>query len=185
MSRRHHVAGDAGPFQPRPDTVSVLAAGIRTDAHAVARAIARLDLLDKCGESAALQLVREFARCLFVRRSCHLDGELATAARDRGLPVGIVGIADRAYRPDGTLVPRSEPGAVLHDEVEIAERTVRMVVEGEIISVTGSAIAVQCDTVLLHGDNPAAISLARRIRADLQAAGVRIAPLRESLAVIA
>jgi UPF0271 protein len=110
------------------------------------------------------------------------DGELATAAQVRGIPVGIVGIADRAYRPDGTLVPRSEPGAVLHDETEIAERTVRMVVDGEIIAVTGARIPVRCDTVLLHGDNPAAISLARRIRRDLQAAGVRIAPLREILA---
>lgn len=113
------------------------------------------------------------------------DGELATAARDRGLPVGIVGIADRAYRPDGTLVPRSEPGAVLHDPGEIAERTVRMVVDGEIVSVSGTPIPVDCDTVLLHGDNPAAIELARRIRAELTAAGVRIAPLRDCLAVTA
>lgn len=109
------------------------------------------------------------------------DGELADAARDRNLPVGIVGIADRAYRADGTLVPRSEPGAVLNDAGEIAERTVRMVLDGEIISVTGSAVPVRCDTVLLHGDNPGAIGLARRIRAELLAGGVRIAPLRDRL----
>jgi UPF0271 protein len=109
------------------------------------------------------------------------DGELAKAARRRGVGVGIVGIADRAYLPDGTLVPRSEPGAVLHDEQEIAERTVRMVVDGEIRSVTGSVVPVQCDTVLLHGDNPSAISLAHRIRSELQNAGVRIAPLRDVL----
>jgi UPF0271 protein len=112
------------------------------------------------------------------------DGELATAARERGLPVGIVGIADRAYQPDGTLVPRSQPGAVLCDEDEIAERTVRMVLQGEIISVTGSAVPVHCDTILLHGDNPPAISLAHRIRADLRAAGVRIAPLRQTLTAL-
>ena len=69
------------------------------------------------------------------------DGELADAARSRGIRVGIVGIADRAYRADGTLVPRSEPGAVLHDEQEIAQRTVRMVVDGEIRSVEGT---VEC-----------------------------------------
>jgi UPF0271 protein len=109
------------------------------------------------------------------------DGELADAARARGVPVGIVGIADRAYRADGTLVPRNEPGAVLHDEQDIAERTVRMVVGGEIRSVAGTIVPVRCDTVLLHGDNPGAISLARRIRAELQSAGVRIAPLREVL----
>ena len=113
------------------------------------------------------------------------DGELADAARARGMRVGIVGIADRAYRADGTLVPRTEPGAVLHDEQEIAERTVRMVVDGEIRSVDGTIVPVRCDTVLLHGDNPAAISLARRIRAELQSAGVRIAPLRDVLRDVA
>jgi UPF0271 protein len=109
------------------------------------------------------------------------DGELANAARNGGIRVGIVGIADRAYRPDGTLVPRGEPGAVLHDEQEIAERTVRMVVDEEILSVTGSVVPVRCDTVLLHGDNPIAIGLAHRIRSELRAADVRIAPLRDVL----
>jgi UPF0271 protein len=113
------------------------------------------------------------------------DGELADAARSRGIRVGIVGIADRAYRADGTLVPRSEPGAVLHDEQEIAQRTVRMVVDGEIRSVDGTVVPVQCDTVLLHGDNPTAIGLAHRIRAELQSAGVRIAPLRDVLTTAA
>ncbi|KPH97906.1 UPF0271 protein ybgL [Actinobacteria bacterium OK074] len=109
------------------------------------------------------------------------DGELADAARARGLRVGIVGIADRAYRADGTLVPRSEPGAVVHDAGEIAERTVRMVTEGVIRSVDGPDIPVACDTVLLHGDTPGAITLARRVREELLAAGVRIAPLAEVL----
>lgn len=105
------------------------------------------------------------------------DGELADAARSAGLAVGIVGIADRAYRDDGTLVPRSEPGAVIHDEDEIAARAVRMVTEGRIASVTGQDLQVSCDTVLLHGDTPGAVRLARRIRAELEAAGVLIAPL--------
>ena len=105
------------------------------------------------------------------------DGELATAARAAGLRVGIVGIADRAYRDDGTLVPRGEPGAVLHDETEIAGRTVRMVTEGVIRSTGGRDIPVDCDTVLLHGDTPGAVALAHRIRRELVTAGVRIAPL--------
>ncbi|WP_433172267.1 LamB/YcsF family protein [Actinoallomurus sp. CA-150999] len=109
------------------------------------------------------------------------DGELADAARARGLRVGIVGIADRAYRDDGTLVPRSEPGAVIHDEREISERTVRMVTEGVIRSVGGREIPVACDTVLLHGDTPGAISLAHLIRKELLAAGVTIAPLVDVL----
>jgi UPF0271 protein len=110
------------------------------------------------------------------------DGELADAARARGLRLGIVGIADRAYRDDGTLVPRGEPGAVIHDEREIAERTVRMVTEGLIRSAGGRDIPVVCDTVLLHGDTPGAVSLAHRIRKELLAADVVIAPLADVLA---
>ncbi|MEU2623554.1 5-oxoprolinase subunit PxpA [Streptomyces sp. NPDC007157] len=105
------------------------------------------------------------------------DGALADAARARDLRVAVVGIADRAYRDDGTLVPRGEPGAVIHDEREIAERTVRMVTEGVVRGAGGRDIPVDCDTVLLHGDTPGAISLARLIRGELQAAGVAIAPL--------
>jgi len=109
------------------------------------------------------------------------DGELAAAARERGLRVGIVGIADRAYQADGTLVPRSQPGAVLHDPQEIVARTVRMVLEGKIATVAGTDVDVQADTVLLHGDNAGAVELARLIRRELEAAGVRIAPLDEVL----
>lgn len=105
------------------------------------------------------------------------DGELADAARARDLRVAIVGIADRAYADDGTLVPRSQPGAVIEDEAEIADRTVRMVTEGVIRTVGGRDLPVACDTVLLHGDTPGAIALAHRIRKVLQAAGVTIAPL--------
>ncbi|MFD1213207.1 LamB/YcsF family protein [Arthrobacter sp. GCM10027362] len=110
------------------------------------------------------------------------EGELAKAARSRGLRVGLVGIADRAYQEDGTLVPRAQPGAVLHDPREIVERTVRMVCEGVISTVSGADIDIAADTVLLHGDNPGAVELARLIRSELTAAGVRIAPLGEVLA---
>lgn len=109
------------------------------------------------------------------------DGELADAARARGLRVGIVGIADRAYRDDGTLVPRSEPGAVIHDPDEIARRTLRMVTDSVIRSAAGQDIPVACDTVLLHGDTPGALALAGRVRDELRAAGVRITGLDEVL----
>lgn len=109
------------------------------------------------------------------------DGELADAARARGLRVGIVGIADRAYADDGTLVPRTEQGAVIHDEDAIAERTVRMVTQGVVRSVGGRDIPVACDTVLLHGDTPGAIALAHRLRKELLIADVTIAPLCEVL----
>ncbi len=110
------------------------------------------------------------------------DGCLADAARARGLAVGIVGIADRAYRADGTLVPRSEPGAVIHDAATIAARTVQIVTDGWLEAVDGSRVAVRADTILLHGDNPTAVENARAVRDALRVAGVEIAPLTEVLA---
>jgi len=110
------------------------------------------------------------------------DGELANAAAERGLPVAIVGIADRAYQEDGTLVPRSQPGAVIHDPAVIVQRTIRMVREGLIETASGSDIAIHADTVLLHGDNPGAVELARLIRSELVAAGVTIAPVAQVVA---
>jgi UPF0271 protein len=105
------------------------------------------------------------------------DGKLAEAARAEGLAVAIVGIADRAYEDDGTLVPRSQEGAVIHDADEIARRTVRMVREGVIDSRNGVAIPIVADTVLLHGDTPSAVELSRRVRSELENAGVTIEPL--------
>ena len=110
------------------------------------------------------------------------DGELARAAAARGLRVGIVGIADRAYQEDGTLVPRSQPGAVVHDPHAIVERTVRMVAEGVVETVAGTLLPIQADTILLHGDTPSAVALARLIRTELEQSGVRIAPLAEVFA---
>jgi 5-oxoprolinase (ATP-hydrolysing) subunit A len=128
--------------------------------------------------AAVVDAVVSFGRSLIVLAQ---DGELASAARSSGVRVAIVGIADRAYRDDGTLVPRSEPGAVIHDEAEIAERTVRMVTEGVVRSTGGHDLPVECDTVLLHGDTPGALALAHRVRKELLAAGVVIAPLADVL----
>jgi UPF0271 protein len=110
------------------------------------------------------------------------DGELARAAAARKLPVAIVGIADRAYEDDGTLVPRNLPGAVIHDPSRVVDRTIRLVREGLIESASGLALPIVADTVLLHGDNPGAVDLARLIRKELTAAGVTIAPLSQVLA---
>lgn len=110
------------------------------------------------------------------------EGEQARIARERGLPLGIMAMADRAYRGDGTLVPRSQPGALVTDEEAVVERTVRMVTEGVVTSVDGNDVPVDCDTVLLHGDNAEAVTLARRLRAELERANVEIRPLPEVLA---
>lgn len=111
------------------------------------------------------------------------DGELADEAHRRGLAVAIVGIVDRAYRPDGTLVPRSEPGAVIHDLDVLVARAVRIATEGLLEAVDGSVLRVKADSLLLHGDNPEAVATATAIRAGLEDAGVTIRPMAEVLGV--
>lgn len=106
-----------------------------------------------------------------------LAGALTDAARAAGLSTGVLGLADRAYREDGSLVPRTEPGAVLTDEAEMTARVVRMVTEGVVTAVTGRDIPLRPDTVLLHGDTPRAVALGWAVRGALSAAGVDVRPL--------
>ena len=102
------------------------------------------------------------------------DGELSEEAKRRGLPVAIVGIVDRAYRPDGTLVPRSEPGAVIHDLDTLVARAIRIATESTLEAVDGTVLDVRADSLLLHGDNAGAVTTARAIRDGLTAAGVDV-----------
>jgi UPF0271 protein len=87
--------------------------------------------------------------------------ELARAAEAAGLPAIAEGFADRAYAPDGTLVPRSQPGAVLEDREAIARHVVEL---------AGGAVRSIC----VPGDSPGAVDAARGARAALEAAGLRL-----------
>jgi 5-oxoprolinase (ATP-hydrolysing) subunit A len=99
--------------------------------------------------------------------------EQAVAA---GLPVVEEAFADRGYTPQGTLVPRDQEGALLHDADEVATRVVRMVTACEVVAVDGSVVAVAARSVCLHGDTPGAVALARATRAALEAADVELRP---------
>lgn len=82
--------------------------------------------------------------------------------------------ADRGYQPDGLLVPRSAPGAVLHDPAAIAERAVRLARQGEIVAVDGSVIRTKARSLCIHGDTPEAVEIARRVREALEAEGIAV-----------
>lgn len=82
--------------------------------------------------------------------------------------------ADRGYTPDGTLVPRSEVGAVLEDPDVVAARVVRLVTDGVVEAVDGSAVAVDAESVCVHGDTPGAVGMARAVRSALDAAGIGV-----------
>jgi len=104
-----------------------------------------------------------------------LPGSVALEKAERaGLRAVAEAFADRGYNPDGTLVSRREPGAVLHDEAAVAARMVRLVQEGVIEAVDGTDVRVEAESICLHGDTPGAVAMAAAVRAGLDGAGVGI-----------
>jgi UPF0271 protein len=82
--------------------------------------------------------------------------------------------ADRAYNDDATLVDRKLPGAVIHDAGIAGPRITEMVRAGAIITETGKRIETRIDTICLHGDGPTAIAIAKSVRENLEAAGIKV-----------
>ena len=103
--------------------------------------------------------------------------QMIKAGEEAGLRVASEVFADRAYQADGSLVPRKQPGAVIHDTDEAIARTIRMVKEGKVTAITGEDVPLKADSICVHGDNPSAVEFVRNIRARLEAEGVTIAPL--------
>ena len=99
---------------------------------------------------------------------------LLAAAEAAGLPVVAEAFADRAYTARGTLLPRTEPGAVVHDQDQVVARAVRMARDGEVVAVDGSLVAVRAGSLCVHGDTPGAAALALRVREALVAAGLGV-----------
>jgi UPF0271 protein len=100
--------------------------------------------------------------------------EMVSIGRARGLKVSTEAFADRSYRRDGTLTPRSDPGAVIADVDAAVRQVLRIAREGIVLSADGAEVPVEADTICLHGDSPRALSFARRIRAELAAAGIAV-----------
>ena len=106
------------------------------------------------------------------------NSRLVAAGDAAGLPMVHEVFADRAYEDDGSLVSRRKPGAVLHDADQIAQRVVRMVQHGAVISVSGKAIKMRTDTVCIHGDTRGAVDIARGVRQALRDNGIDVAPFK-------
>jgi UPF0271 protein len=102
--------------------------------------------------------------------------ELIELARNEGLQCVAEAFADRAYTPQGTLVSRREPGAVLHDPKLVAQRMLRLVEDGTIEAIDGSRTRIQADSICVHGDSPAAVEMARELRRVLENANLSLRP---------
>jgi UPF0271 protein len=100
---------------------------------------------------------------------------LLRTAGAAGLRTVPEGFADRGYTAAGTLVPRTEAGALVDVEAAVVERAVRMATDGTVVAVDGTRLQVPVESVCLHGDTPGAVLLARAVRAALEASGVAVA----------
>lgn len=100
--------------------------------------------------------------------------KLAQWAHEAGLQVIEEAFADRGYTPEGVLVSRREPGAVLHDPQMVAQRMLQLATEGTVQAVDGSSVRIRADSICVHGDSPGAVEMAREVRKLLEASGVMI-----------
>jgi 5-oxoprolinase (ATP-hydrolysing) subunit A len=98
--------------------------------------------------------------------------QLEHAARASGVTVFSEIFADRAYQPDGQLVPRREPGAVIHDVEVAAERLLSFVETGRMAVVGASPIPLDAHSICVHGDTPGAVAMAQHLKARLASAGL-------------
>jgi UPF0271 protein len=105
-------------------------------------------------------------------------GEMMTKIGERiGLRVAYEAFPDRAYTPEGTLVSRRQPGAVIKDPDVVAQRALMMAKEGKVVAIDGTDIPFRPETLCVHGDTPGAVNLVRKIRETLMASGVEVLPL--------
>jgi UPF0271 protein len=126
--------------------------------------------------AAMVAAVREFDQSLrFVGRA---GSKMEQVARSTGHPFTAEAFADRRYRSDGTLLPRSEPGAVVTNPDDVARQVRVLVTEGEVFASDGSWVAVSFGTLCVHGDTPGAAALVLRVRQELDALGVTVSTPR-------
>jgi UPF0271 protein len=122
-----------------------------------------------------VRAVASFDRDMLIVSSSSRAIEGAAAAC--GLRVATTFLADRAYDDDGLLVHRSKPGAVIHDGARVVERVERLLRDGVVMTASGKSLAMPVTSILLHGDTPGSVDLARKIRGSVEGAGGEIVPV--------
>jgi UPF0271 protein len=100
---------------------------------------------------------------------------LVDAGRDAGLTVQREGFCDRRYRIDGSLTPRSEPGAVIEDIDSAVAQAVSIATRGEALTLDGKTVRIEADTLCVHGDRANAAVFAQRLRGALENVGLQVA----------
>jgi len=105
-------------------------------------------------------------------------GPLPEIGSRYGIRIAYEAFADRAYNRDGSLVSRKEKGAVIHDHEAVARRALKMALEGRVTAIDGGEIELQADTLCVHGDNPSAVQMVKRIRESLTGAAIEVTAMK-------
>ncbi len=103
---------------------------------------------------------------------------LLDIGKHHGIRIAFEAFPDRAYDKEGSLVSRREKGAVIHDHEIVAQRGLKMALEGKVVALDGTEIELKADTLCVHGDNPAAVEMVKRTRQALKEAGVAVIPMK-------
>ncbi|MGC4002385.1 MAG: LamB/YcsF family protein [Pirellulales bacterium] len=128
-----------------------------------------------------VELARAIARAVHdIDPALAVVGLAGSVSLNEAAALGLKTIAeafvDRAYRADGSLVPRSEPSAVLHDLESIVRQARRLAIDGVVETVDGISLALRPETLCLHGDTPGALIAAEAVNNTLRNAGLKIVP---------
>ena len=137
-------------------------------------ALAHLTRTDEQAASAVVRAIRAVDASLALLT--FPDGKAIRIAREIGLPVCAEIFADRGYEPDGSLISRNRPGAVLSDVETVARRALDMVRSGEILAHDGTRIPMEIGSICVHGDSPGAVAMASAVRRALTENGIEIKP---------
>lgn len=121
---------------------------------------------------AVVRAVKEFGGNLSIL--CLPNSQIECKAQDINVPVVYEVFADRGYTAEGTLVPRTQSGAVIHDAKEVAQRVLQMATEGTVVAVDGSVVKLKAQSICVHGDTPGAVDIAQSVRDVLTAHEVEI-----------
>ncbi|GAA1046105.1 5-oxoprolinase subunit PxpA [Rothia amarae] len=121
---------------------------------------------------AVAHAVKEFGSDLPIL--CLPNSEIERKALTLNVPVVHEVFADRGYTPEGTLVSRTQPGAVIHDVDKVAQRVLQMATEGTVVANDGSTVTLDAQSICVHGDTPGAVAIAQKVRETLTAHDVEI-----------
>jgi len=127
-----------------------------------------------------VQAVADFDPALIISVSTHTAIEKAANALN--LRVASSFLADRAYDDAGALVSRKFEGAVIHDEKQVLQRVLQVLEDRSVTSITGKKLPMRVSSILLHGDTPGAVTLAKTVRRAIEEGGGRVVPISRLLA---